>query len=73
MSNICPNYNVLKTIKIDSFCNINLYFFGQHVKMMSTQFLVDNMYLFKMQRHFRSIVEKKSNKILVIKKSNIFV
>ena len=73
MTNICPNYNVLKTIKIDSFCNINLYFFGQHVKMMSTQFLVDNMYLFKMQRHFRSIVEKKSNKILVIKKSNIFV
>ena len=58
MTNICPDYNVLKTIKIDSFCNINLYFFGQHVKMMSTQFLVDNMYLFKMQRLFSLLLKK---------------
>ena len=73
MTFICPLQR-LEKVKIDSFCNINLYFFGQHVKMMSTQFLVDNMYLFRMQRHFRSIVEKKiNNKILVIKKSNILV
>ena len=58
MTNICPDYNVLKTIKINSFCNINLYFFGQHVKMMSTQFLVDNMYLFKMQRLFSLLLKK---------------
>ena len=44
---------------MDSFCNIDLYFFDQHVKM-TTQFLVDNMYLYRVQRHSRAIVEKKN-------------
>ena len=59
---------------MDSFCNIDLYFFDQHVKM-TTQFLVDNMYLHRVQRHSRAIVEKKINTkiLMVIKKSNLFV
>ena len=57
MTFICP-LQCLEKVKIDSFCNINLYFFGQHVKMMSTQFLVDNMYLFKMQRLFSLLLKK---------------
>ena len=59
---------------MDSFCNIDLYFFDQHVKM-TTQFLVDKMYLYRVQRHSRAIVEKKINTkiLMVIKKSNLFV
>ena len=59
---------------MDSFCNIDLYFFDQHVKM-TTQCLVDNIYLYRVQRHSRAIVEKKINTkiLMVIKKSNLFV
>ena len=59
---------------MDSFCNRDVYFFDQHVKM-TTQFLVDNMYLYRVQRHSRAIVKKKINTkiLMVIKKSNLFV